>query len=151
MVLSRSTVVSAVRIALYTALAIAMIGSRHYLLFGPQKEYVAVALPAVLTVIYVALGLFIAAGSSVRSELLTIARFPICWSVVLLAISGNVKDSGSQLPVHCSAGWSLPGSVHALRTFQANLRGVRSSELLSPWRCTERSPHYGRHDQLRFQ
>ena len=90
---ARSTVVSAVRIALYTALAIAMIGSRHYLLFGPQKEYVAVALPAVLTVIYVALGLFMAAGSSVRSELLTIARFPICWSVVLLAISGNVKDS----------------------------------------------------------
>lgn len=90
---ARSTVVSAVRIALYTALAIAMIGSRHYLLFGPQKEYVAVALPAVLTVIYLALGLFMAAGSSVRSELLTIARFPICWSVVLLAISGNVKDS----------------------------------------------------------
>lgn len=90
---ARSTVVSAVRIALYTALAIAMIGSRHYLLFGPQKEYVAVALPAVLTVIYVALGFFMAAGSSVRSELLTIARFPICWSVVLLAISGNVKDS----------------------------------------------------------
>ena len=50
-------------------------------------------MPAVLTVIYLALGLFMAAGSSVRSELLTVARFPICWSVVLLAISGNVKDS----------------------------------------------------------
>lgn len=89
----RSTLVMFVRIAFYSTLLIATIGSRHYLLFGPQKEYVAVALPAVLTVIYLALGLFMAAGSSVRSELLTIARFPICWSVVLLAISGNVKDS----------------------------------------------------------
>ena len=90
---ARSTVVSVVRIAFYTTFVIAMIGSRHYLLFGPQKEYVAVALPAVLTVIYVALGLFMAAGSSARSELLTIARFPICWAVILLAISGNVTDA----------------------------------------------------------
>ena len=89
----RCTLVSSIRIAFYMTLVIAMIGSRHYLLYGLQKEYIAVALPALLTVIYGALGFFMPAGSSIRSELLTVARFPICWSVVLLAISGNMKES----------------------------------------------------------
>lgn len=89
----RSTLVSFIRIAFYMTLVIATIGSRHYLLYDLQKEYIAVALPALLTVVYGALGFFMPAGSSIRSELLTVARFPICWSVILLAISGNMKES----------------------------------------------------------
>ncbi len=89
----RSTLVMFVRIAFYSTLLIATIGSRHYLLYDLQKEYIAVALPALLTVVYGALGFFMPAGSSIRSELLTVARFPICWSVILLAISGNMKES----------------------------------------------------------
>lgn len=89
----RSTLVMFVRIAFYATLLIATIGSRHYLLYDLQKEYIAVALPALLTVVYGALGFFMPVGSSIRSELLTVARFPICWSVILLAITGNVKDS----------------------------------------------------------
>ena len=82
-----------VRIAFYATLLIATIGSRHYLLYDLQKEYIAVALPALLTVVYGALGFFMPVGSSIRSELLTVARFPICWSVILLAITGNMKES----------------------------------------------------------
>ncbi len=89
----RSTLVMFVRIAFYATLLIATIGSRHYLLYDLQKEYIAVALPSLLTVVYGALGFFMPAGSSIRSELLTVARFPICWSVILLAISGNMKES----------------------------------------------------------
>lgn len=89
----RSTLVMFVRIAFYATLLIATIGSRHYLLYDLQKEYIAVALPALLTVVYGALGFFMPVGSSIRSELLTVARFPICWSVILLAITGNMKES----------------------------------------------------------
>ena len=64
----RSTLVSSIRIAFYTTLIIATIGSRHYLLYGLQKEYIAVALPALLTVVYGALGFFMPTGSSIRSE-----------------------------------------------------------------------------------
>ena len=54
----RSTLVMFVRIAFYATLLIATIGSRHYLLYDLQKEYIAVAATGTLTVVYGALGFF---------------------------------------------------------------------------------------------
>ncbi len=69
-----------VRIAFYATLAYRDGGSRHYLLYDLQKEYIISAAGA-LTKSFMVLGFFMPVGSSIRSELLTVARFPICWSV----------------------------------------------------------------------
>ena len=140
----RSTLVSSIRIAFYTTLIIATIGSRHYLLYGLQKEYIAVALPAFLTVVYGALGFFMPAGSSIRSELLTVARFPICWSVILLAISGNMKESLVDFLVLCPAGGSGTVQRATLRVLQAKLRGICSNDFLYSWFYPERRPFHWR-------
>ena len=86
----RSTLASSIRIAFYTTLIIATIGSRHYLLYGLQKEYIAVALPALLTVVYGCTWFLYADWLFDSFRATHHCAFPICWSVPFCSLSAAI-------------------------------------------------------------
>ena len=107
--IARTVLIVQTRIVLYTLLYICILGSYRYSTIGNSQEPLVALLPALLTILYAIFGSMQAHGSVTRFELLSIARFPICWSLILLAIIGErYRASCPELPPDSSSGSSDP-------------------------------------------
>lgn len=91
------------RIGLYGLLLIGLAGTLYYrgalatvitgaLDITGYMLWVAV-LPTLVTVLYAVLGLTVLPHSAIRTEILTISRLPICWSLLLLSMNNDVKTT----------------------------------------------------------
>lgn len=97
----RYTLLVLTRIGLYGLLLIGLVGTLYYrsalatvitgtLDIAGYTLWVAV-LPTLITVLYAALGLMLPPRSAIRTEILTVSRLPICWSLLLLSMNNDVK------------------------------------------------------------
>ena len=97
----RYTLLVLTRIGLYGLLLIGLVGTLYYrsalaavitgtLDIAGYTLWVAV-LPTLLTVLYAVLGLMLSPRSAIRTEILTVSRLPICWSLLLLSMNNDVK------------------------------------------------------------
>ena len=97
----RYTLLVLTRIGLYGLLLIGLAGTLYYrgalatvitgtLDIAGYMLWVAV-LPTLVTVLYAALGLTMLPHSAIRTEILTVSRLPICWSLLLLSMNNDVK------------------------------------------------------------
>lgn len=91
------------RIGLYGLLLIGLAGTLYYrgalatvitgaLDIAGYMLWVAV-LPTLVTVLYAVPGLTVLPHSAIRTEILTISRLPICWSLLLLSMNNDVKTT----------------------------------------------------------
>ena len=99
----RYTLLVLTRIGLYGLLLIGLAGTLYYrgalatvitgaLDIAGYMLWVAV-LPTLVTVLYAVLGLTVLPHSAIRTEILTISRLPICWSLLLLSMNNDVKTT----------------------------------------------------------
>lgn len=97
----RYTLLVLTRIGLYGLLLIGLVGTLYYrsalaavitgtLDIAGYTLWIAV-LPTLITVLYAALGLMLPPRSAIRTEILTVSRLPICWSLLLLSMNNDVK------------------------------------------------------------